>query len=78
MCKGNKNALTAVLSLARLEIRSRNEEVINSTRNRIYSLKDFYFLLYRPRLSLLVSELALVRMLATTGKRSAVAGYTCV
>ena len=29
--KGNKNALTAV-SLACLEIRSRNEEVINSTR----------------------------------------------
>ena len=38
--KGNKNALTAV-SLACLEIRSRNEEVINSTRNRIYSLKVF-------------------------------------
>ena len=36
--KGNKNALT-VVSLACLEIRSRNEEVINSTRNRIYSLK---------------------------------------
>ena len=38
--KGNRNALTAV-SLACLEIRSRNEEVINSTRNRIYSLKVF-------------------------------------
>ena len=38
--KGNKNAHTAV-SLACLEIRSRNEEVINSTRNRIYSLKVF-------------------------------------
>ena len=36
--KGNKNALTGV-SLACLEIRSRNEKVINSTRNRIYSLK---------------------------------------
>ena len=38
--KGNKNALTPV-SLACLEIRSRNEEVVNSTRNRIYSLKVF-------------------------------------
>ena len=38
--KGNKNALT-VVGLACLEIRSRNEEVINSTRNRIYSLKVF-------------------------------------
>ena len=45
----NKNALTAVISLACLEIRSRNEEAINSTRNRIYSLKVFYFLLYRRR-----------------------------
>ena len=35
----NKNALTAVVSLAFLEIRSRDEEAINSTRYRIYSLK---------------------------------------
>ena len=46
----NKNALTAVVSLICLaEIRSRNEEAISSTRNRIYSLKVFYFLLYRGR-----------------------------
>ena len=45
----NNNALTAAFSLAFLEIRSRNEEAINSTRNRIYSLKVFYFLLYRYR-----------------------------
>ena len=32
--------------LACLEIRSKNEEAINSTRNMIYSLKVFYFLLY--------------------------------
>ena len=32
-----------------MEIRSRNEEVIGSTRNMIYSLKVFYFLLYRRR-----------------------------
>ena len=37
----NKDTLTAASSLACLEIRSRNEEVINSTRNRIYSLKVF-------------------------------------
>ena len=55
--KGNKIALTSALSLVCLEIRSRNEEGINSTRNRIYSLKVFYFLLYRRRYFLLVSEL---------------------
>ena len=37
----NYNAPTAAFSLACLEIRSRNEEAINSTRNRIYSLKVF-------------------------------------
>ena len=42
--------------LACLEIRSRNE-AINSTRNMIYSLKVFYFLLYRRRYFLFVSEL---------------------
>ena len=31
----NKNTLTAALSLACLEIRSRNGEAINSTQNRI-------------------------------------------
>ena len=53
----NNNALTAAFSLAFLEIRSRNEEAINSTQKRIYSLKVFYFLLYRRRYLLLVSEL---------------------
>ena len=53
----NNNALTAAFSLAFLEIRSRNEEAIISTRKRIYSLKVFYFLLYRRRYLLLVSEL---------------------
>ena len=42
----NKNALTAAFSLACLEFRSRNEEAINCTGNRIYSLKIFtsYFI----------------------------------
>ena len=53
----NKNALTAVVSLACLEIRSRNKEAFNSTRNRIYSLKVFYFLLYRRRYFIFVSDL---------------------
>ena len=53
----NKKALTAAFRLACLEIRSRNEEGINSTRNMIYSLKVFYFLLYRRRYFLFVSEL---------------------
>ena len=43
--------------LAWKEIRSRNEEAINSARNMIYSLKVFYFLLYRRRYFLFVSEL---------------------
>ena len=34
-----------------------NTEAINSTRNMIYSLKVFYFLLYRRRYFLFVSEL---------------------
>ena len=45
------------VSVACLKIRSRNEEAINSTRNRIYSLKYFSFLLYRRRYFLLFSEL---------------------
>ena len=52
-----KNAITGASRLACLEVRSRNEEAINSTRNRIYSLKVFYFLLYRRRYFLFVSEL---------------------
>ena len=42
----NKNVLSAASSLACLEIRSINEEKINSSRNRIYSLKVFtsYFI----------------------------------
>ena len=39
----DKNALTATFSLACLEIRSRNGEAINSTQNRIYSVKVFLF-----------------------------------
>ena len=44
--KVNKKTLTPALSRACLEIRSRNEEAINSTRNMIYSLKVFtsYFI----------------------------------
>ena len=53
----NKNTVTEAFRLARLEIRSRNEETINSTRNMIYSLKVFYFLSYRRRYFLFVSEL---------------------
>ena len=86
----DKNALIVVLSLVCLKIRSRNEEAINSTRNRIYlqprpqgrgwiySLKVFYFLLYRPRFFCICFWIDLVRVLATTGNTSAVAGYTRV
>ena len=54
-----KNTPTAKFSLACLEIRLRNEEAINSTRNRIYSLKGFYFPLYRHLYFLFVSALIL-------------------
>ena len=42
----NKNALTTALSLTFLKIRSRNEEAINSTQNRIYSLKVFLLAIF--------------------------------
>ena len=64
----NENALTGAVWLACLEIRSRNEETINSTLNSIYSLKVFYFLLYRRRhFSFICFWSDLVRGLATTG-----------
>ena len=64
----NENALTGAVWLACLEIRSRNEETINSTLNTIYSLKVFYFLLYRRRhFSFFFFWSDLVRGLATTG-----------
>ena len=65
--------------LACLEISSRNEEAINSTRNMIYSLKVFYFLHYRRRH--ICFWIDLVRVLATTkipGSQRWVAGYTRV
>ena len=64
----NENALTGAVWLACLEIRSRNEETINSTLNTIYSLKVFYFLLYgRRHFSFICYWSDLVRGLATTG-----------
>ena len=41
----------------KVEKKSGNEEAINSTRNMIYSLKVFYFLVYRRRYFLFVSQL---------------------
>ena len=45
----NRNAITVAFRLARLGIRLRNEEAINSTRNRVYIYlpKVFYYVLYR-------------------------------
>ena len=53
----DKNALTATSRLACFEIRWRNKRAIDSTQNKIYSLKVFHFLLYRRRFFLFVSEL---------------------
>ena len=61
-----------------LEIGSRNEEAINTTRNMIYSLKIFYFLLYRRRYFLSCFWIDVVCVLATTKNISAVAAYTRV
>ena len=44
---GTRTCLRRHSGLACLEIRSRNEEAINSTRKIIYSLRVSYFLLYR-------------------------------
>ena len=75
----NKHVLTAAFSLPFLEIRSRTEQVIISTQNSIYSLKVFYFLLYRRRYFLFISELIFcTRVLATTRNTSVVVGYTHV
>ena len=46
---GTRTRLQRNSGLACLEIRSRNEEAINSTRNIFYSLRVSYFLLYRRR-----------------------------
>ena len=53
----NKNALTASVSLACLETRSRNEEAINSTQNTIYSLKVFLLPTLSTSILFFVSEL---------------------
>ena len=66
------------ISLACLEIRSRNEDKINSTRNRIYSLKVFNFLLYRQSILQDVYFLFVSELIATTVNTSAVAGCTLV
>ena len=53
-----QEAAYSEFSLACLKIRSKNEEAINSTRNETDLLAEcFYFLLYRRRYFLLVSEL---------------------
>ena len=48
-CFSTRTRLQRHAGLACLEIRSRNEAATNSTRNLIYSLMVFYFLLYRRR-----------------------------
>ena len=78
----NKNSPTVVSSLACLEIRSRNEEAINSAWNRIYLLKVFYFLLHQRRVFFWIitfySLIDLVRVSVTTRNTSAVTGYASV
>ena len=67
------------VTVACLKIRSRNEEAINSTRNETDLLAKCFLL---PTLSTSILFtcfwIDLVRVLATTGNTSAVAGYTRV
>ena len=63
----NKNALTASVSLACLETRSRNEEAINSTQNTIYSLKVFFASYFIDVDTFFCFWIDLVCVLTTTG-----------
>ena len=79
--ENNKNDLTAAFSLACLEIRSRNEEAINSTRNRIYSLKVLYLpptLVKSSILLFICFWIDLVCVLMMTRNTCAVPGYMSV
>ena len=65
-------------SLACLEISSRNEEAINSTRNMIYSLKDILLPSLSTSIHFTCFWIDLIRVLATTRNTSTVVGYTRV
>ena len=77
----NRNAITAAFTLACLGIRSRNEEAINSTRNRIYTCERVftsYFIdvEYSSGYLLFICFWTdLVCVLATTGNTSAFASF---
>ena len=72
----NKKPLTAVFILACLKIRSRNGEVINSTRNETNLLaKCFLLPILSTSIIFTCFWIDLVCVLATTGNTSAVAGY---
>ena len=76
--ENNKNTLTAAFSLACLEIRSRNEEAIDSTWNRIYLLKVLYLLPTLAKSGILLFIcfwIDLVHVLAMTRNAYAIAGY---
>ena len=75
----NKKPLTAAFSLSCLKIRSRNEEAINCKRNETDLLaKCFLLLILSTSILFTCFWIDLVRLLATTGNTSAVAGYTRV
>ena len=76
--KGRFVSKQAPVSLACLEIRSRNEEAINSTRTRIYSLNVFLLPTLSTSRLFTCFWIDLVRALTTTGNTSAVASYTRV
>ena len=79
--ENNKYTPTQAFSLACLEIRLRNEEAINSTRNRIYSLKVLYLPPTLAKSSILLFIciwIDLVCVLAMTGNTCAVPGYMSV
>ena len=73
-----KKALTAAFHLACLEIRSRNQEAINSTKKHDLLTKGFLLPAISTSILFICFWIDLVRVLATTGNTSAVAGYTRV
>ena len=66
-CTSKQERSYSGVSLARLEITSRNEEAVNFTRNTIYLLKVFLLPTLSTSILFICLWIDLVRVLATTG-----------
>ena len=74
----NKDTLTAAVSLACLEIRSRNEEVIISTKKQDLLAEGFLLPNLSTSIRFICFWIDLVRLLATTRTMSGCRLYTCI